>query len=57
LECLILAERSLIKILNKRDPRIDFWKTPENTEKGEENFDKIRTKEHLFDEKLWNHLL
>jgi hypothetical protein len=49
LECLILAERSLIKILNKRGPRVKPCGTPDNTEKGKENFPKIQTKENLLD--------
>jgi hypothetical protein len=46
--CLIRAERSLTKILNKRGPRVDPCVTPDNTEKGDENFPKIRMKEDLF---------
>jgi hypothetical protein len=37
-------------MLNKRDPSAESWGTPDNTEKEEENFPKIRTKEDLFDE-------
>jgi hypothetical protein len=48
LECLIIAERSLTEILNKRGPRIDPCGTPDNTGKGDENFPKIRTKKDLF---------
>jgi hypothetical protein len=36
-------------MLNKRGPRVEPWGTPNNTEKGEENFPKIWTKEDLFD--------
>jgi hypothetical protein len=36
LECLITAERSLTKILNKRGTRVDPCGTPENTEKRDE---------------------
>jgi hypothetical protein len=49
LEWFILSERSLIKLLNKRDPSVEPWGTPDNTEKGEENLTKIWTKEDLFD--------
>jgi hypothetical protein len=38
LECLIIAERSLTKILYKRGPRVESRYTPDNTEKGDENF-------------------
>jgi hypothetical protein len=48
LECLIIADRSLTKILNKRGPRIDPCGAPDNTEKGDKNFPKMRTKEDLF---------
>jgi hypothetical protein len=48
LECLTIAERSLTKILNKRGPRIDHCGAPDNRDKGDENFPKMRTKEDLF---------
>jgi hypothetical protein len=48
LECLIIAERSLTKMLNKRGPRVDPCGTPDNTKKGDENFPKMRTKKDLF---------
>jgi hypothetical protein len=38
LECLIISERSLRKILKKRGPRVDPCDTPDNTEKGDEIF-------------------
>jgi hypothetical protein len=36
-------------MLNKRGPSVEPWGTPDNTEKEEEIFPKIRTKEDLFD--------
>jgi hypothetical protein len=44
-----LTERPLIKVLIKRGPRVQPCGTADNTEKGEENFPKTRTKEDLFD--------
>jgi hypothetical protein len=49
LERIILEESSLIKMLNKRGPMVEPCGTPDNTEKGKENFPKIRMKENLFD--------
>jgi hypothetical protein len=38
---MIIARRKIInKMLNKRGPRVQPCGTPENTEKGEENFSK-----------------
>jgi hypothetical protein len=56
LEYLILVERSLIKVLKKRGPRVGTCGTFDNEKKGEENFSKIRTNEDLFSKQLWNHL-
>jgi hypothetical protein len=36
-------------MLNKRGPRVKPCGTPDNTEKGEECYSKIRTKEDVFD--------
>jgi hypothetical protein len=36
-------------MLNKGGPSVEPWGTADNTEKAEENFPKIRTKEDLFD--------
>jgi hypothetical protein len=49
LECLIIAGRRLIKMFNKRGPRLNPYVTHNNKQKGEENFPKIRMKEDLFD--------
>jgi hypothetical protein len=38
---LTLAQRLLIKIFNKRGPRIETYGTPDNTEKREEKFSKM----------------
>jgi hypothetical protein len=38
---LILAQRLLIKIFNKRGPRIETYGTPDNTGKREEKFSKM----------------
>jgi hypothetical protein len=51
---LILAERSLIKMLNKKRSKGRACSTPDSTEKGEENFPKTLTKEALSDRQLWN---
>jgi hypothetical protein len=48
LECLIISERSLTKILKKRGPRVNPCGAPDNTEKGDENFPIMLTKEDLF---------
>jgi hypothetical protein len=41
------------KVINKnfkqRVPRVEPYGTSDSREKGEENFPKIQTKEHLFD--------
>jgi hypothetical protein len=42
----------LKKILNKRGTRVDPCGTPNNTEKGDENFPKMRMKEDLFNKQL-----
>jgi hypothetical protein len=48
LKSFIAAERPLTKILNKTGQRVDPCVTPEKTEKGDENFPKMRKKEDLF---------
>jgi hypothetical protein len=45
----ILAHKSLIKILNNRDPKIEPCSTPDSMVEGEEDFPKMRIKEDLFD--------
>jgi hypothetical protein len=47
-ESFVLTDRLLIEILNKRRTRIEVCGTLNNTEKGEENFPKIRLMEDLF---------
>jgi hypothetical protein len=41
----IYAQRSLIKVLNRRSPRVEPCGTPSNTEKEETNFNKLQTEE------------
>jgi hypothetical protein len=36
-------------MLNRRDSNVEPRRTPDDTEKEEENFPKLRTKEDLFD--------
>jgi hypothetical protein len=47
-EYLIIAERALTKILNKRGSMVDSCGATDNSEKGDEHFPKMRTKEDLF---------
>jgi hypothetical protein len=42
------SRKSLIKMLNKRGRRVKPCGTPDNIEKGEKNFPKIRMMEDLF---------
>jgi hypothetical protein len=56
LEYLILVERSLIKVLNKRGPKVGTCGTFDNKKKGEEKFSEVRTNDDLFSKQLWNHL-
>jgi hypothetical protein len=46
------------QVVNKNIKQMNskvLW--PDNTEEGEENFPKIRTKEDLFCKYLWKHLM
>jgi hypothetical protein len=48
-EYCILKHKSLIQIVNSREPKAEPCGTPENIGNGEENFPKVRTMDDLCD--------
>jgi hypothetical protein len=56
-EKLVLAHKSLIKILNDRGPKVEPCGTPDSVRKGEKKLLKVRTTENLDDKSLWIQLI